>query len=247
MERTYTFVVLFFIGASSAYGVDSTTVRLYEAYISNSMVQWKEFLDMNEKKDRLTEQRWSQLLNYYYGYIAYCLGAIKDQGEATRYLERAEELLQYGEQRKYKQSTLYAYRSAFIGYRIALSPLKALTIGRDGRRYAEKAREADGSDPLAYIQLGNVFYFTPSLFGGSKEKALMFFREALHLFEVNGMTEYNWNYLNTLALVGKFAMELEQYELAYELLTKALRVEPRYRWVREELLPQCEQARKENK
>ncbi|MCX7985219.1 MAG: hypothetical protein N3A63_09995 [Bacteroidetes bacterium] len=244
MERTISLLSFLVLVYSAQYGEDSVTVKLYDAYVTNSMVQWKEYLDSNANKEP-TEKLWYQIMSYYYGYIAYCLGVLKDPSEARIYLERAEVLLKQGEQKHYKQSTVFAYHSALIGYRIALHPLSALIIGQKGMYYAERARNADSLDPFAYVQLGNVFYYTPMLFGGSKEKALQFFYRAIQLYEHHKIVKYNWMYLNTLALTGKYAMELGRHEDAWKVLTKALQVEPRYMWVKDELLPQCEDKRKE--
>jgi len=53
-------------------------------------------------------------------------------------------------------------------------------------------------------------------------------------------TACNWRYLNTMVLLGQTLEKTEDYKGAREAYLIALRKEPGFQWVRDELLPAVE-------
>lgn len=233
MERKkYILIVLFCFIIVSIFGQINKTI--YQAYISGNMVEWKKTMDSYKA---ITNTEKLELINYQYGYIAYCIDQ-NNEGDAEKYMQKAENLIAQLEKLKYKMLMLYAYKSAFIGFKIGISPYKAPFFGQESLTFAEKSVALDGTNYFGYIQLGNIAFYTPSLFGGSKKEAMKHYLKALVLMEKNSaILKNNWQYLNLLATIIQAYYEQEQYELAKKYCIKTLAIEPGFDWVQNQLYP----------
>jgi tetratricopeptide (TPR) repeat protein len=110
---------------------------------------------------------------------------------------------------------LYAYKAAFIGFKIGISPYKAPFIGPESLKFAQMSVKLDSTNALGYIQLGNISFYSPVVFGGSKTTALNHYLKALELMEKNpARIVENWNYLNLYVTLINTYFELEKYEQA---------------------------------
>lgn len=236
MERKiYIIFLLLIITIGNLYSQNNKSI--YKAYVSNQMDLWKTAMDSIESGGELTDARYLELLNYYYGYTAWCIDQ-KNYKDAEKYIEKSEDIIEKLEKRNYEMSSLYSYKSALIGYEIALSQYKAPFIGKKSIRYANESVKTDSSNPMGYIQLGNIEYYTPGLFGGSKEEALAYYMRALDLMEKDAIwLRNNWNYLNLLVNIINTYTELEEYDKAKEYCIKALQIEPEFDWVKNNLYP----------
>lgn len=219
-----------------------TRIAIYNAYISGNMVDWKKSMD-SFKADS-NEQK-LELINYQYGYIAFCIDQDKDN-EAERYMQKADRLIAEFEKKQYKSSVCYAYKSAFIGFEIALSPYKAPFIGRESMAFAKRSVDSDETNYFGYVQLGNIAFYTPSVFGGSKTEAMKHYLKALELIEKDSETlKNNWNYMNLLATIVNVYFDLKQYGLAEKYCIKALAIEPEFDWVKNKLYPKIQKQLKD--
>lgn len=237
MERKkYLLIVFFSFMLVPSFGQNNKTI--YQAYISGNMVDWKNAMDSLEAIQSKTNKDKLDLINYQYGYIAWCID--KDKiSEAEKYMKKSEELIMKLEQTKYNLSMLYAYKAAFIGFKIGISPYKAPFIGSESLNFAKQSVITDSTNALGYVQLGNIAYYTPNLFGGSKKEAMQHYKRALNLMERQpNKTYHNWNYLNLLATIINAFLELEQYKMAKYYCVKTLSVEPNFDWVINKLYPQ---------
>ena len=191
-------------------------------------------------KSRVRTQRDKlDLINYYYGgYIAWCIDNDRKQ-DAESYIEKSELLISELERSRYELSTLYAYKAAFIGFNLGLSPYKAPFIGPQSISYARRSVEIDPKNPFAVLQLGNISYYTPGVFGGSKKEAMQHYLKALSLMEQQvHQTVTNWNYLNIFPTVIMAYMEQGEYNKARYYCERALTIEPRFTWVRNNIYPE---------
>lgn len=237
MERKKYLLIVFF-GTLLAPSVGQSHKTIYHAYINGNMAAWKNAMDSLDSVERKTNKDQLDLINYQYGYIAWCIDRDKKE-EAERYMEKAEEQIGYLQKQKYQESMLLAYKAAFIGYKIGLSPQKAPFIGSESVQYAKQAVKADPSNALGHIQLGNIAHYTPKIFGGSKKEAMQHYLHALKLMENRpGETDHNWNYLNLLVTIIHASMESADYHTAKYYCEKALSAEPRFHWLRYQLCPQ---------
>ena len=152
------------------------------------------------------------------------------------------------EKNKAYASEVSAYQSALYGFKIGISGWKAPVLGPKSQSAAEKAIELDSTNPNGYIQYGNIQYYMPSSFGGSKTEAINYYKKALKIFEKNSFTTLtNWNYLNLLTIIGMAYEALGDYKNAMIYYTKALKKEPKYILVRNNLIPELKKKIKEKK
>lgn len=238
MERQKHIVTSFIIvlfACNTALG--SWKQDIYQAYIGNNMNRWQTIIDKMEQEKVKEKDFLSQLVNYQYGYIGWCLGNDKNR-LAKEYLDKAENNLELLANQNASPSTIHAYESAFYGFKIGLSRIRAPIYGPRSIKHAKEAIELDENNPLGYIQYGNSQFYMPSMFGGSKEEAISYFQKAEKLMEQNPEAlENNWNYLGLLTLIAQSFEEMGQYDKAEDYYKKVLTVEPEFSWVRDELYP----------
>lgn len=232
----YYIIILLVFSATIAKG--SYKSRIYQAYINDNMYQWQKVIDEMEAKPSKSNEFVLELVNYQYGYIGYCLGTGKEDS-AEKYLELAEDNVEYLIDESYALSMTYAYQSAFYGYKIALNNFKATFLGPKSKKYALSAIQHNNRNPLAYIQEGNILFYTPITFGGSKSEAVKNYQKALGLMEENQKELVNdWNYLNILMLVADAYIALEKYDQAEYYYKKILLTEPDFLYVKHKVYPE---------
>ncbi len=237
MERKKNILILIIIILFSARATAQNNKIIYNAYVNNEMLKWKKLIDGIEQINQKPNTLKLELLNYQYGYIGWCIAENRDS-EARNYLSLAKNNLEALEDQNYKLADLYAYKSAFIGYEVALSPYKAPFIGMRSIGYAETSIELDKNNYLGYLQLGNARYYMPSALGGSKTEAINHYKKALQKMENNpGNLDKNWNYLNLLATLVNAYIETENFSNAEYYSNKALNIAPDFDWVKNELHP----------
>jgi len=211
--------------------------EIYKAYISNNMNLWKKTIDeMNQQKSKSSDFR-LELLNYQYGYIAWCIGNKKSE-IAESYIEQGEINILILEKTGANPSLVNSYKSAFYGYRIGLNILKAPFFGHKSVECAKLAMKQDFNNPYGYIQYANSQFYMPPVFGGSKKIALDYYKKAESLMEKNQeIIKEDWNYLSLLSMIAKAYIELNDFKNAKAYYEKILKIEPDFLWVKNELLP----------
>jgi len=237
MERKnyLTLTILLLFGFLSIYASNKT--EIYKAYISNDMNLWKKTIDeMDQQKSKSNDVR-LELLNYQYGYIAWCIGNKKSE-TAESYIELGEKNIQVLEKTNGYASFVNSYKSAFYGYKIGLNKLKAPFIGPKSVECAKMAMKQDANNPYGYIQYANSQFYMPAVFGGSKKIALDYYTKAKNLMEINHQKIIqDWNYLSLLSMIAKTYTELKNFNQAKLCYEKILKIEPDFLWVKNELYP----------
>lgn len=211
---------------------------LYRAYVTDRMSLWESTLETMEFE--YTQNPRSSLLYdillAQYGLAGYYLGTDrKDDGKVLlekkeKYLEILEEVAGYEVPSKLFRASLYAYR-------ITLNPLRSVILGRPSGRLIDEAIDMDDSYPRGYLEKGHMLFYAPALFGGSKERSILYYRQAVDLFEKDMQNNHRWLYLSTLVSLANAYKETGRHDEAITTLEKALEFEPEFRWVRDELLP----------
>ena len=237
MERSKYFLTLIFsfcifLSTEANYKSD-----IYSAYIRGDIGKWKNIIDLMGQQQVKTNDFLLELTNYQYGYIGWSIGNQKKK-EAEKYLKMVEENLKILEKANYKMSVVNSYRSAVCGFYIGLNKFKAPFLGKKSIDYAKSAMAQDKKNPFGYIQYGHCLFYMPSLFGGSKQEALVYFKKAEELMLQNEkQLKKDWNYLSLLTLIGQSYLILKDYELARVYYEKAITAEPGFIWVKSELYP----------
>lgn len=236
MERTkhYLIVLLFIfisVNMNASYRTD-----IYNAYITNRMDLWKKVIDVMSG-DNLSNEVLAELINYQYGYIGYCIGFDR-KDEARKYLNLAERNLGILEKGNYNPSMIKAYKCAFYGFRLGLNKLTAPVNGLKSLENAKSSLAIDSTNYFAWIQYGNVQFYMPATFGGSKKEGIEYFLKAKKIME-NHPDDLinNWNYLSLLVLIGQSYTYINDMPSAKEVYESILEREPAFIYVKDELYP----------
>ena len=225
-----------------ASGTDCSNCTIYKGFVNGDMQIWQK--GIKELQELYSRESGSctlyTLTEAKYGYAGFLLGS-GDKNAARPVIDDFEKditlLAAYPE---YKAET-EAFRIALLGYRMALSPARAVTLGPKALKQLEVAMEAGSNNASVWIEKANSESHMPAFAGGSKEKAAASFREALRLFEADkSLSDCNWRYLNTIVMLGQLLEQMDDYKGAREAYLRALKREPEFQWVRNELLPAVE-------
>ena len=209
---------------------------MFQAYLSGDLTYWGDALTSTESNDMPLDVL-RQVTNYEYGYIAWCMDK-KNTNEAKKNLEKFAQHIDRLEVLGEKQSTILVYRSAFNAYSLFFNKWKMATYASNAINYTNKAVEQDGNNPLALSLKGNVEFFTPKMFGGSKKTALEFYEKAITAFENQKAIENNWNYIATMLCYAQAFEKLGETEKAIEVCQKILKIAPTFVYVRDVYYPQ---------
>lgn len=209
---------------------------IYNSYISDNMAVWKKTIDNMHFETKKDNQRELALLNYEYGYIGWCIGN-KRFKDAKQYINRSQARMSKLKKVKANIPIIHAYQSAYYGFEIGLNKLKAPFVGPKSIEEAEKSISLDKDNYFGYIQMGNIEYYMPSAFGGSKQKALQYYLKAKLIMD-KIKPENDWTYINLIAIIGMTYQELNNPKKAEEYYKLALNISPDFKWVKNELYPQ---------
>lgn len=222
------------------YAQNNNKVAIYNAFIKGDMKAWKNIITYIEHSKPTSVSDKIELLGYYYGYIGYSLG-IKETTQAEIYIEKGDKLLTELEKTNPNNANVHAFKAAFIGFKIAVSPYKAPFIGNSSIESVKKALSLDKNNIQANIEQANILYYAPFVFGGDKDKAQEYYQKAITLFEENPKgNKQNWLYLSLLTQIGQMQTSEEKYNEAKKTYQKILKIEPNYNYVKNELLPALE-------
>ena len=214
--------------------------RIYDAYLDSRMDLWKATMNQMERQAAESDDPslLYELTEVQYGYIGYCL-SMKQKKEAERVLEVAEKQVEMLLDTEVNQSRLYSLMGAFYGYRVSLQPIRAPYFGKRSEEANQIALKLGPGEPQAWMERGNIAFYKPAIFGGSKDEAVPYYEKAVELFEADpGRTRQNWVYLMCLAGLGIAYEETGHVEKAGEVYRKLLGKEPAFKWVRDELYPE---------
>lgn len=237
MTRIFTCIML--IVAMQAPAQDYQE-RIYSSFLQGRMDLWKGTMEEMERKASAGKDLTLlyELTEVQYGYIGYCL-SVKQKKEAERILILAEEQAMRLLEENFRLSRVYSLLGAFYGFRVSLQPVRAPYFGKKSEEANSEALRLDPEEPQAWLEKGNIAFYKPAIFGGSKTEAVPYYEKAVSLYEASPERSVrNWVYLNCLAGLGIAYEETGRHEEAGEVYRKLLRMEPGFKWVRDELYPQ---------
>lgn len=237
ITRPVIVMLILLLSAFSGFSQSPYRDAIYKAYSRGKMDVWHTLMlaceknvDPNDKAQQL------ELISYYYGYTAWAVGAEK-YDIAQAYIDRSEKALDTLLDASPEDSTLWAYKGAFVAFRIAISNLKAIYLGPKSMNYINKALELNPESIQGNIEKGNSMYYRPVVFGGDKTEAIDYYIKAVEGFEKQGLVVNNWMYINTMTALGQAYEITDQIQLAKKCYEKIIRIIPNFMWVEEELYP----------
>ena len=237
------FLALLLVVPLTVSGQASYSQRLYESFVDDRMELWKGILaDMNRDFNRQEDPGLLYELCFtYYGYIGYLISIEEDKAarlmlnEAMKKTELLEAI--YGE-----RPDVLALQGAMIGYRIYISKFTSMYLGPRALKYITRAYEASDTCFNCSLEMGNMKYYTPKIFGGSKEEAVPYYERAVQLLETSSLKkDRHWLYMNSVLLLADAYTSTDRKASACRLYEKLLEYEPRARWIRERLYSKCPQ------
>lgn len=233
---TFAFFIIFV--ANSVSSQQASRKIIYKAYIDGDMNKWLAVMNTIEKNgDTKSVEQKIELINYYYGYIGYLLG-IKKFEQAQKMIDKADIIINDVLSVRHDNSTGLAYKGSFTGFRIALSKFKAITLGPVSASYINKALEKDKNNIQATVDKGNIYFYTPPVFGGNKSEAIKLYKYGIELLEKSGNTQNNWFYLSVLTTLAKAYEKINKPQDALTVYRKILKIEPEFSWVKNDLMPE---------
>jgi tetratricopeptide (TPR) repeat protein len=201
------------------------------------MSRWeKNLVKMEAQKEKSIEFT-AELLNYQYGYVAWCIWQNKMEN-AKYYMTKAEKNVTFLENKGYNPSLMNAYKAAFTGLKISFNKFKAPYYGLRCVEYAKQSIRLDDKNPFGHLQTGNIYLYAPTFLGGSRKEAMAHYLKAVSLMESDkDFVPTDWNYMNLLTTVAKTYNEMHEYENAARVCKKILQIAPTFWWVKNELYP----------
>jgi len=232
----------FFLSGSPMPVSDCSSCTIYRGYIIGDMQLWKKGIDELQADYRREPASCTlyTLAEARYGYVGFLLGT-GDKDAARPLIDAFEKDIELlATFPEYKAET-EAFKLSLLGFRIGLNPARAVTIGPKALKQLHITIESGDNNAAVWIEKANSEAYMPAFTGGSKVKAAASYREALRLYEADkGLADCNWRYLNTMVLLGQLLEKMEDYKGAREAYLRALKREPAFQWVRDELLPAVE-------
>ena len=213
--------------------------QIYEAYVYGKMPLWESTLASMELEymRNPSDELLYDILLAQYGLTGYYLG-IDENASGRRLMEEAAPYLETLESRLGFAAQAMLFKAAFYAFRIGMRPWLGVRLGPQSEKLINDAISINPVYPRGWIEKGNMMYYAPAMFGGSKTKAIEHYVHAIELMEANMQNNHRWLYLSTLVSLAQAYDHLGNSGLAIATLEKSLRFEPDFKWVKEELLPE---------
>jgi len=216
---------------SEAQKVDSL---MYKAYLLSSESLWESALKQYQNDGSLEKAI------AYYGILNNTM-ILSNEDKFDQFVDPALEYLETMEEKGVHTAEAMALRSSIYGFIIAYSPWKGMYYGPKSSSAIESALGKNGESPIVNMISGSSLFYTPETWGGDKQAAIKAFEKAVELYE---KADYKgWLYINTLANLGQAYHAVGQKNKAIEVYEKALIVEPNFKWVSSQLLPQAKRSK----
>ncbi|MFO8097986.1 MAG: tetratricopeptide repeat protein [Salinibacter sp.] len=157
--------------------------------------------------------------------------------DAIRHLKRATDV-------DSKMADAWALLAGSYGQMMGMNPMQGMTLSSDADDAIERAKDLAPRNPRVWIIDGTSDFFTPSMFGGDKERALEKFEKAARLAEQESTDDPlapSWGHAEAYAWTGLVHMDADRYEDARSAFQTALNLDPDFGWVQEVLLPRLDE------
>lgn len=195
----------------------------------------------------LTDNSNAWLVRYYIGLVDYRLTSFffsrQDRDKSRPFIDDGIDQLQQCIESKPDFAEAHGLLSSLYGNKIAVSPFSAMTLGPKAGKAMNRALELEPNNPRNYLIQAWSAYYTPKMFGGSKEKAKKYFEQAIACFDSVKVTDPllpNWGHDEAYAWLGVAQMQDGELEAAKSHFERALAINPDYGWVKYVLLPELQ-------
>lgn len=131
--------------------------------------QWTPHADTLAQLANAHPREW--LLQYYAGWAYTQLSFKTGKKTAEQYCEKAAPFVKKALELQPRHTETLTLMGYWLSARINAVPSRGASLGAESREYAEKAIDADPSNPRASLVKALNIYYTPAIFGGGKKRA----------------------------------------------------------------------------
>jgi tetratricopeptide (TPR) repeat protein len=180
------------------------------------------------------------LLLHYAGYAAYRAAMLKADTDTARerLLEAAIDQLERSAELRPLAET-HALLGAAHGALAGTGMLAGMRHGPKASAAQDEARRLGPRNPRVLMLAATGAWFTPSMWGGGKDKARTLLAQAIAAFETDAPAAPlpAWGRAEAYAWHGQFEADAGRTAAARAAYDRALALEPRFAWVRDVLRP----------
>lgn len=113
-----------------------------------------------------------------------------------------------------------------------------MSLGPKSFEYSAKALEKDPNNPRINLMQGISLFYTPEAYGGGTDKAIEFLENSISLFvkeNIKDAVKPSWGKEEAYTFLARAYAPKKEYEKAFELLKKALEINPEFGMAKETL------------
>lgn len=180
------------------------------------------------------------LLLHYAGYAAYREAMLRMDDDSASEALLATAITQFARSAERRplaetQALLGASHGALAGRGM----LAGMRHGPKASRAQEEAVRLGAANPRVLLLAATGAWFTPSMWGGGKDKARALLARAIAAFAQDAPAAPlpAWGHAEAYAWLGQFERDAGRLDAARAAYDRALALEPRYAWVRSVLRP----------
>lgn len=134
--------------------------------------------------ERIAGAEKKEWLPYYYAAYSNVMMTYEAKGNTIdTYCDKAEELAKRADSLSPNNSEIISLKAQIAAARISVNPMsRGQKYGSEAHALREKAKSLDPTNPRPWFLEGMSLFYTPSMFGGGKDKAKVAYTKALELF-----------------------------------------------------------------
>jgi Flp pilus assembly protein TadD len=134
--------------------------------------------------ERIANAEKKEWLPYYYAAYANVSMTYQSKGNTIdTYCDKADALANKADSLNPNNSEILALKAQIAAARISVNPMiRGQKYGSEAQTLREKAKTLDPTNPRPWFLEGMSLFYTPSAFGGGKDKAKVAYIKALELF-----------------------------------------------------------------
>jgi len=225
---------------ANAQAIDQAKIehQFYTAHVTNSNLSWK--VSLQQVEENLEEANQLLLAKGYYAAAGTALGN-KEETLASKLLDKGHLLVNKLLKSNKNSAEANALLSVILGLKIGLSPMKGMLYGNKSSRAANKGIQLAPDNAFTNFVQGNSLFYTPSMFGGDVKESIVYLEKAISIYAQKEVLQ-NWEYMNTLVLLGQAYHAQGNYTKAKTTFETALGIAPNFGWVQYVLLPETIKA-----
>lgn len=186
-------------------------------------------LDINRLNDLKQDMTGYELALTHYR-LSLSASTSGDAELAVSEIDKAITVLQALEKETPDNVEVKALLGNVYGYKISLQPLKGIFYGPKAQFTLAEATALDADNPRVLLFTGIAAMATPAMFGGSEEKAMTAFNQAITEFDTDVNSNYHWGFAETFTWRGLVYLQQGQLSKAKADWQQALTIEPNYNW-----------------